>query len=355
MNKIFRLLFTLIVCICLFTLVGCKVESSNEKMDNSNVDNNNKVAVSDDSNSGSSKTETADTIDNVSTNLDDTKIEDNEDDDVEDDKTDLVILVADITNNVPKVNLDLSIWNQEYFQNEEALKEKQVEFNNTIYNGTYEKSIIRKCESFVRNVYTDETGIRFEINEKTGELVLLNLMNYDFFETEPFKEEVEDSENNALELAKEIAKDYIDVIDYELLIEDSVTREFIKDDEKYYMTYYTFTFAKKVNGIYSSDYVSIKITSKGNLASLYIGDIGAFDGKDIIIPLDEINNANQDKIKNIFAQVNFSVLNQEVTIERLAITPDGEVSLYRAFKVSLDGIDSLITMNAGICLVTYIK
>lgn len=70
-------------------------------------------------------------------------------------------------------------------------------------------------------------------------------MNKNFFETEPYKEDIINSDEYALDLAKEIAESYINVEEYELIIDKPVTREKIKDEKKYYITYYTFTFAKK--------------------------------------------------------------------------------------------------------------
>lgn len=264
-----------------------------------------------------------------------------------------VIDVAFDSTNIPS---ELTLWDQQYFEKDDVDKEKQVLFDDTIYIGKYNKSIIRKCESYSTDIYITDNGIKFGVKENSNQLVLLNLMNTEFFNTEPFKDDIKDSEKIALDFAKEIASKYIDISQYEILQEEPVTREKNKDESTYYITYYTFNFAKKVNDVYSSDYLGVKITSKGNLASLYIGDLNVFDniGK-IDFSLDDINKVNYEKVLETYKYNNYEVIEQNINNQRLVITPDGNLALYSIIDVKLKLSEDEKIFESGISILTYIK
>ena len=146
--------------------------------------------------------------------------------------------IIDVVNDETNMKAELSTWNEGYFENKSAPQNKEFIFNDVTYTGVYEQSIIRKWESYTTNIYVDTNGIEFGFKDNTNQLVLLNLMNKNFFETEPYKEDIINSDEYALDLAKEIAESYINVEEYELIIDKPVTREKIKDEKKYYITYY---------------------------------------------------------------------------------------------------------------------
>ena len=139
------------------------------------------------------------------------------------------------------------------------------------------------------------------------------------------------------------------------IIDKPVTREKIKDGKKYYITYYTFTFAKKINNVYTSDSLAVKITSKGNLASLYVGDVGVFDNiGQKAFSISNITKANEKKIINAYQSLNYNVLEQEVEYQRLVVTPEGKLALYSSNKVSVVANKDETLLKTGICLLTYI-
>lgn len=264
--------------------------------------------------------------------------------------------VIDVVNDKSNVKPELTIWDQQYFEKDGVDKEKKVSFDDTIYTGKYNKSIVRKGESYSTDIYANDKGIKFGFKENSNQLVLLNLMNNEFFETEPFRDDIKDSDKNALDLAKKIAKKYINISQYEILLEEPVTREKSKDEITYYITYYTFTFVKKVNDVYSSDYLSVKITSKGNLASLYIGDLNAFDNLEKVgFSIEDINKVNSEKILDTYNKLGHEILEQNVSYQRLVITPEGNLALYSGIdiKLKLNGDDKVI--ESGVCILSYIK
>lgn len=140
-----------------------------------------------------------------------------------------------------------------------------------------------------------------------------------------------------------------------LLLINQLQGKKIKDGKKYYITYYTFTFAKKINNVYTSDSLAVKITSKGNLASLYVGDVGVFDNiGQKAFSISNITKANEKKIINAYQSLNYNVLEQEVEYQRLVVTPEGKLALYSSNKVSVVANKDETSIKTGICLLTYI-
>lgn len=45
------------------------------------------------------------------------------------------------------------------------------------------------------------------------------------------------------------------------------------------MSFYTYTYWRIINGERSSAYVTVQVTSKGNIASVVVGDLDAFEGE----------------------------------------------------------------------------
>ena len=262
--------------------------------------------------------------------------------------------IIDVVNDETKLTPELTFWSQKYFENDTVSKEKEIVFENVSYKCLYNKSQIRKWQSYITDLYSDKNGFTFGFKNNTNELVLLNLMNNEFFETEPYKENLDNAGTFAMEYAKKLAKNYINVIDYELIIEEPKTDFFNKENVEYSITYYTFTFAKKINNVYSSDFLSVKITSKGNLASLYIGDIGAFNNLNRDnFSMNEINSLITEKIQNVYKSKNYEVLENKIDYQRIVLTPEGEFAIYTAVNVLLNSSDN--KLNSGVCVLSYFE
>lgn len=107
--------------------------------------------------------------------------------------------------------------------------------------------------------------------------------------------------------------------------------------------------------MYTSDSLAVKITSKGNLASLYVGDVGVFDNiGQKAFSISNITKANEKKIINAYQSLNYNVLEQEVEYQRLVVTPEGKLALYSSNKVSVVANKDETLLKTGICLLTYI-
>lgn len=261
--------------------------------------------------------------------------------------------IVDAMTDDTSIEPELTIWEDPYFEKEAVTNEKEVTINDKTYIGKYTKSIIKKWDSYVTDIYTDDKGVKIGFKEKTNQLVMLDLMNDDFFKTEPFKDDIDNVEYNTLSLAKKIASKYININQYELMTEDSVSDEYAKEDVKCHITYYTFTFMKKFNVIInSSDYLTIKITSKGNLASLYIGDLNFFYNlENRYYVMEDVNRVNNIKVLSTYKSLGYEVLDQEIIYQRLVVTPKGVLALYSYIdvKLMLNGEEK----NTEIGLLTY--
>lgn len=261
--------------------------------------------------------------------------------------------IIDVMTNETSIKPELTIWEDTYFEKEAVTKEKEIVFNDRTYTGKYAKSIIKKWNSYVTDIYTDDEGVKIGFKENTNQLVMLDLMNDEFFKTEPFKDDIDNSKYNAISLAKKIASKYISINQYELITEDSISEEYARDDVKSYITYYTFTFMKKFNvKINSSDYLSIKITSKGNLAALYMGDLNFFDNlENRYYVIEDVNRINNIKVLSTYKSLGYEVLDQKINYQRLVVTPKGVLALYSCIDVKL--MLNSEEKNTEICLLTY--
>ena len=216
-------------------------------------------------------------------------------------------------------------WNGLSYISDRAPKQAEVDFCGITYKGSYGNSRYESYNSFATDYYEGDDGLIFGLNADNGYLVYLNLKTLSFFEDEPTREEVEDVKSQGVEFASKYASEFIDVKEYELL-EPNVVPYQPDESKSPTMTFYTYTFVKKINGEYSSSYISVQITSKGNLASIVVGDIWAFSGsleqsiekyKDI--NLDEVVIATLEELSRDKEAPSF-----QIERKYYALTPSGE-------------------------------
>ena len=262
-------------------------------------------------------------------------------------------LIIDNANDGINTKIDTDIWSQGYFVKENMADQTiSVEGNN--YTGSYKNSIVETMNSYTTDVYCDENFIEFGLRSDTGKLAYVNLMNKDFFNTEPYLEDVSNPKENAIILATEIAAKYVDDIkEYTVIIEEPYTRYKEKDGKNYEITYYIITFAKKINNYFSSDYISVKVTSKGNLASIFMGDIGVFDN--ITIDFDNItmDQSILSKVDLTYQDTELTVIQREIKDQKIVVTPEGYVCMYS--EVRVNGINaSNKEVDTGIRILTVL-
>lgn len=113
------------------------------------------------------------------------------------------------------------------------------------YSGSYSKSIVDKMNSYTTDIYVDDNHIEFGLRDDNGELAYVNLMNANFFDTQPYLPDVDNPYEAAVSFATQIASEYVDIADYTQIIEEPMTRYKEREGTTYEITYYIVNFAKK--------------------------------------------------------------------------------------------------------------
>lgn len=262
--------------------------------------------------------------------------------------------IVDSSNDAYSVTTDEAYWDQVYF-NKKNMADKTCLFLENSYSGSYSRSIVQFLNSYTTDIYYDENGLQFGLRSDTGELAHINFMTNDFFDAQPYQSDVENPEEYAISMATEIAGQYIDNLEDYVQLIDTVEREGERDGKTYQLTYYFVTFAKKVGGYLSSDYINIKISSQGPLASVMIGDIGVFDDieDDLKLDVSAIDQSVSDKIDSICQKI--KIKNEERTIEnqKIAIAPNGDVVI--TTDTVLHGLSDINgEMNTGYRIITVV-
>lgn len=262
-------------------------------------------------------------------------------------------LISDSVNDEYSVDLEVDYWTGEYFEKEDMENKTCFVFGNSYY-GSYSKSIIDKMNSYTTDIYVDNNNIEFGLRSDTGELAYINLMNSDFFDTQPYLPEVNDPNDTAISLSTEIARDYVDNIgDYTQIFDEPVTKYKERDGKTYQITYYVVTFAKIINGYFSSDFIAVKVTSKGTLASIMIGDIGAFDNTTLSFDTATMNQSISNKIESVYKKSKLEVKESNVDDQKIVLTPNGDICMYSS--IVIDGVDdSNIETRTGVRILTFL-
>ena len=221
-----------------------------------------------------------------------------------------------------------NVWTGLYFV-KPNMPEKSCVVEGKEYIGQYQESIVDKLNSYTTDIYKDENQINFGLRSDTQELVLFNRMNRTFFDTEPFLPDIDHPAEYAQSYATELAKTYIDDIDnYEMSIRDPVVRQEEKDGQTHEITYYWTTFARKINGYYTSDYITVRTTSKGHMASMIMGDINAFANIEFDIDRNSLEESITNKIQNVYKDTGFVANETHFSSQKIVITPSGDICMY---------------------------
>ena len=262
--------------------------------------------------------------------------------------------ICDSTNDVMGITAEFDFWNG-VFSKKQNMADKTCIVNGKEYTAEYKTSLIYKMNSYTTDVYVDENYIEFGLRSDNGNLAFFNLMNAEFFDTEPYLPDVENPRETAISLASEIACEYVDdITEYTKIVEEPRIGYKEKNGITYEITYYVTTFAKKVNGYFSSDYISVKVTSKGNLASIMMGDINAFENISLEFDAEAVNQSISDKIDSAYKKNKLSVKETNIRDQKIVLTPDKEVCMFSYVDVGLYDI-SKTEVTTGVQTLTPLK
>ena len=212
------------------------------------------------------------------------------------------------------------IYDQE--EQEDPSQIKTVSFCGKEYTGEFAWDQERSYFPYIVDTYghfskESDEYITFQVRRDNGEF---KGISFGTKKKEKAQEDLPDAERTAEEIARKYAQMYADLEEYQLQPSSKrITRE-----EVYLYTEYTFDFRKYIHGLKTTDYISVTVSSEGNLCSIYIGDLGA---------LDDISKAEIES----FADVDIHALVKKIAkgevtkidldIATFAISPDGRLYL----------------------------
>lgn len=280
--------------------------------------------------------------------------------------------ITDISNSSPDILMDYSPeynpWNSSYFNSDSAKKSMSVEIDGTVYSGDYWRTKYQKYNSFATDIYHDSNGLEFGVKAGTNEWVYINFKTKDFFKTEPYLDNLENPTEQTLNIANACAEKYIDLSNYSMHISKPVIDKYVSGElsevnvdkytsdpvaNEYTLGYHTFDYIRYINGIPTSDYLSVQVTSKGNIASIFFGNKDAFSE-------DKLENAakfgNIDIVNLIRPKIVDSIQTEGIELnlynvdgKYLAVSPNNEIVLCVRVACSFRSTqDKNLSYNAGV-------
>lgn len=198
-----------------------------------------------------------------------------------------------------------------YHQDDSAPKSASVTFNGENYYGEYNRSIVWIPTLHKTHVYTGD-GFRFDINGSTGELISLQIYDSE-------ARTLQNDQTACRSIADEIVSNYINVEDFEVTCDAG-------DD------YYAFSYDKKINGIKTTDSVSITVNRDGNVTHFGYTTLHAFDDVDASdIDATRAEETALSKIESIYSG-NTQRINSEIKSVVLIKMEDGTIAFYYTVK-----------------------
>lgn len=263
--------------------------------------------------------------------------------------------ISDIANDGVLSSAEVSFWDSCSWKDEEFTNTiHTVEFNGITYSGVYKSSTIDNYNSYISDTYMTEEMYQFSVRRDTKELIHINFVSQKFLAAERLLEDVSDPEATAQSIAKQIASQYLtNPNSYKISIGDTKTVSGSGSNDSKPFTIHYVTFAKEHFGYESSDYMTVRVTSKGHILSVNIHDIGVFDDKNINVDTALLEKSISEKVASTYAQTNFTVTNYTVERQILCISTENEICICSSIKVSLL-MDDSIEMESGILIVTTI-
>ncbi len=209
-----------------------------------------------------------------------------------------------------------------------------VTFDGKEYTGTYLRSKVSKPKTFVSYRYMTDDGVIFETNSETGELTYIS-MNVDIPKGFALKE------SHCREIADEIAEQYIALDEY--LVECKVSDGL-----------YTFYYYRAINGIKTSDGITVSVCGDGNILFFEALMVNAFADVSLLPPDTE---AIMDAVEKSFVERYEGYVSHQLRFEpELWVLEDGTFAYMYIFDVqcnvpytSADIGDGETTYVGGAC------
>jgi len=224
-----------------------------------------------------------------------------------------------------------SIWNQPYFQSDTVDQNVKITFDGVEYEGEYRRSLFEDHNPFATDLYRGEGG-EIGLNADSGELTQISLYTNDFLTRELTYEDLKNPEEDSLTIAEAYAGRYVELSEYTLYQSPHPSKPRIYQPENatedQIIQFYIYDFVRYINGLPTSDYISIRVTSKGHFVSMIMGATGVFTQE--LIESNVIASGTIDDQQMAEAKAKAvlpDMVSFEITNTYLAVTPEGEVVL----------------------------
>ena len=236
-----------------------------------------------------------------------------------------------------------SWWSGQYENKSTVEKEKSVFFQGINYQAEYKKSTLASSRHNMTDIYYNtETGVEiyFSGNRFAGIHFGHLLLDYDDYNA---KDNIID-ESKALEMAKTVVQQYIDINEYKIEISEN---NVLGMPETYL---YRVSFIKEKGGFETSDEAIVSITSKGDIRTLSLYDIGIFDDINVpIVDASKLQESIQTKIDKIYEKMQTHEI-LSIKKQFLSLSPEKDVVLVSEIEVKIDD-----STNTSVVLVTYVN
>lgn len=210
-------------------------------------------------------------------------------------------------------------------------KENEIIFQNKKFNCSYLYSYLSPNSPIRLNVYRDDNEkaeLFFDATtEKFTGLHFFDLLNPDYAQKEGI------DEDEVLEIAQQIAAQYINFDMYEMIsstIDVTLDSESVSDN----IVLFEYKFIRYVNEWPTSDQLYICITSKGDLRTLHIENIGLFEKEqNIFIDQAALNSSIESKLDTIYSDNDF--YSYEIMNQTLTYTPDWQLAVVSQIELKI--------------------
>lgn len=253
--------------------------------------------------------------------------------------------IIDYANDGIVTKNEKSLWSDGYTTNTTAEKAKNVFFEGINYKAEYHKSSLGATRYTKHDIYYDsETGadIYFSDGRFAGiHFGRLLIGDYDY------KANIVD-EQKALEMAKSIVQKYIDINEYKIDISTSNVNANNLDLPETYL--YSVSFYKEIGGFKTSDEAICIITSKGDIRTLHLFDIGLFEH--IKVPIVDASKLRESIVAKVDKIYEKYPEHEIISIENksISLSPEKDVVIVSNIKIKLDDLT-----RTAVVLATYVN
>lgn len=225
--------------------------------------------------------------------------------------------------------------------------QKNVTYENEVYRGIYKDSYIGVGTHLMIDRYTDtEKGVILYYKSSTEQFSGIHF--YSLLNDKYLSKEEPLDETGALEAAKKVVSQYIDVEEYHIDKEESIYPQNAQTGDDMVKLFH-FSFIRKINEFDTSDQAEITVTSKGDLFSLNLCDVGLFSEKEIPeINGTELTASIEKKLNDIYSK--YSTYSYNIVNQTLTISTDDRMVVVSQIEVRLDD-----SHNTGVILATEIQ